>query len=354
MQNIKISHKIALIIAIITSIWIFSGLNSKKEIKNESLNLKQEKFKVTTTLSQAIPYSQTIELYGYSKADKKIMLKTEINGKINKILKKEGDILNKGETLILLDKKQYQASYNQAKANYNSSQTNFQTIKALFNKKLASKTEYNNSKAEFSKREAELKIAKINLENTEIKAPFSGIIEKIYVEEGEIISAYNTSLANFINDTNIIITSYIPEKLYMKLKNISKTEVEFLNDVRRIAAINYISNESDSKTKTFEIELIIDNFDSKIKDGMTAKTYLTIENIPAHKIKSSSLSIDDQGNIGIKIIKDNIVEFRKADILHDAGEYIYINNIEPELEIITIGHGMVEIGEIVSTEKNTK
>jgi len=347
--KIKKTHKIALIIALTSIIWIATGIFNKEEIKVEKLTNNKENFKVLTIFSKSLPYSQTLELYGYSKAHKKIILKSEINGKVKTILKKEGDILNEGETIIILDKKQYQASYNQARANFNSKKTSFNSIKALYKKGLSSKTEYNNSKAELSKSEAELKIAQINLENTEIKAPFSGVIEKIYVEEGEIISSYNSNLVNFINDDIIVITSYIAEKLYEKLKNITVAEVEFINSVRKPAKINYISNQSDSKTKTFEIELEINNKEKNIKDGMTATTYLTIDKISAHKIKSSYLTIDTEGNIGIKAIKNNKVTFLKADILSDEGDYIFINNIEPELEIITTGHGLVEIDDIVDS-----
>lgn len=349
----KISHYIALFITLISLIWLFSGVFVTAE-KPSLMSVKKEIIhNVTTKISRATEHQQSYKIYGNAKAHKIISIKSEINGKINKIHSKEGSEIKAKEKIFTIDTNQYKAEFEEAKANYNSKKIILSSTKKLFQKGLSSKTTLANHRADFQAAEAKLKTAELNFNNTKIMAPFDGRIEKIHIENGEIIEAYRSELAILINDDKILVNSYIAEKLITNFNIINEIEVDFINQIKKNGTLNFISSIADPLTKTYLIEILIDNSDKIIKDGMTAEINFKLKSVTAHKIKSSSLTLDIDGNIGIKAInQEKLVEFIPAQILAEEGEFIWLTNLPEIIEIITIGHGFVQSGDQVSVKKD--
>jgi len=349
----KKSYKLAWIIGILSTVWIVSGLFTSPTPPALQPVSKNNNFSVTTSISYAQEHPQTLNFYGNAKAHKKLIIRSEIKGKINQIIKEEGAKVSLSETFVKLDTRQYDVLYKQAQANFSSKKIAFETTNKLYKQGLSSKTALANSRAEYDASKADLKVAVLNLNNTEIKAPFDGRIENIAVEVGEVIDSYKEEIATIINDEVILVESFIPEKLISDINNPENINVRFVNDIVKQATVNYISSSADSETKTYKIELRVDNSDFKVKDGMTTEITFTIAKIEAHKIKTSALSLDSDGNIGVKTVNsDNIVEFKQAKIITEEGEYVWLTGLPPIIELITIGHGFVSSGELVTPKRN--
>ena len=351
----KKSHYLALIIIITSSLWISSGL-LKKRTPPQAMPIESKVINsVTTNISAVTNHQKKYKIYGSAKAHKIISLKSEINGKVNNIYKNEGDIVKAGEVIFTLEPKQYKAEYAEAKAHYSSKKTTLKTTKELYKKGLSAKTILANHQADFKAAEAKLESAKIKLDNTEILAAFDGKIEEINIETGEIIEGYRTEMATLVNDNEILVHGFLAEKLISDVSLIEKIEVEFFSGLKKQAILNYISATSDAITKTYKIEVLVENNDNLIKDGMTVELSFTLKEIKAHKISSSALSLDDNGNIGIKIINhNNLVEFLPATIIGEEGEYIWLTDLPDVIEIITIGHGFVRNGDQVLVRRDER
>ncbi|MBT4879102.1 MAG: efflux RND transporter periplasmic adaptor subunit [Alphaproteobacteria bacterium] len=351
----KKSHYLALIIIITSSLWISSGL-LKKRTPPQAMPIESKVINsVTTNISAITNHQKKYKIYGSAKAHKIISLKSEINGKVNNIYKNEGDIVKAGEVIFTLEPKQYKAEYAEAKAHYSSKKTTLKTTKELYKKGLSAKTILANHQADFKAAEAKLESAKIKLDNTEILAAFDGKIEEINIETGEIIEGYRTEMATLVNDNKILVHGFLAEKLISDVNLIEKIEVEFFSGLKKQAILNYISATSDAITKTYKIEVLVENNDNLIKDGMTVELSFTLKKIKAHKISSSALSLDDNGNIGVKIINhNNLVEFLPATIIGEEGEYIWLTDLPDVIEIITIGHGFVRNGDQVLVRRDER
>ena len=90
----------------------------------------------------------------------------------------------------------------------------------------------------------------------------------------------------------------------------------------------------------------------KIKDGLTSSIEIQVEQINAHKISPSILSLKDDGTIGIKIInEENLVEFYKIEVVSDTNNGMWITGIPNFSSIIVVGQEYVQIGEKVNFEK---
>ena len=97
---------------------------------------------------------------------------------------------------------------------------------------------------------------------------------------------------------------------------------------------------------------MIKNPDGFIKDGLTANMSIEIDKVKAHKISPSILLLNDEGKLGIRIIKqDKFAEFIEIIILEDSEEGLCVTGIPETVEIIIQGHGFVEDGQEVKTNR---
>jgi multidrug efflux system membrane fusion protein len=104
----------------------------------------------------------------------------------------------------------------------------------------------------------------------------------------------------------------------------------------------------DEATRTFGVELEIDNADGALRVGGTAELRIPAEEVLAHRISPSLLTLDDAGNVGVKIINDSgQVEFVVADIALTSNNGVWLAGLPLDATIITVGQGYVTNGAVV-------
>jgi len=102
-------------------------------------------------------------------------------------------------------------------------------------------------------------------------------------------------------------------------------------------------------TRTFEVELEVDNSEGQLRAGGTAELRIPAERVLAHHVSPSLLTLDDAGNVGIKIINDaGKVEFVVADIALSSADGVWIAGLPSTATIITVGQGFVAAGSVVN------
>jgi multidrug efflux system membrane fusion protein len=115
-----------------------------------------------------------------------------------------------------------------------------------------------------------------------------------------------------------------------------------------VGTIRYISPVADEATRTFLVELEIDNSDGALRAGGTAELHIPAETIMAHRISPSLLTLDDAGNVGTKIIDaDGKVKFVVADIAQSSSSGVWVAGLPETVTIITVGQGFVTAGSVV-------
>ena len=109
-------------------------------------------------------------------------------------------------------------------------------------------------------------------------------------------------------------------------------------------------------TRNFKIQVKINNKENKIISGLSSEVQISLPNEKAYFIASSLVSLDNQGKIGIKTVKDNKVFFLTIEILSDIGNGFWVNSNQnvnfDDFNIITQGHEYVISGEEVKVKYN--
>ena len=112
--------------------------------------------------------------------------------------------------------------------------------------------------------------------------------------------------------------------------------------------ITFIAAAANQETRTFRMEMTLNNSDHQIKEGLTAKLKIPVQEASAYKVSPSILSLSDDGAVGVKIVNtDSKVEFLPIRLLKDTPEYLWIGGLPETVQIITVGQEFVVPGQIV-------
>ncbi|PPR46928.1 MAG: Multidrug resistance protein MdtA [Alphaproteobacteria bacterium MarineAlpha5_Bin9] len=366
--------------------------NDNSQNKVEETN-DDKAIKVESTLSIAQKVDQSIYLQGQTIENRKIEIKSKTAGNI--IIKnfKRGQIVRPESLLAQIsmeDRKELLSSFekelkkikkeillNKEKKENNSikviEQINlyeieYNSAKELINKGLGSKSKlslasFNLAQAKSNLKDIELnyesqsvnlesqleniksRIKNINIDinNTNIYPPFTGIIEKNYVEIGDFVRQGDI-LFNIVDLNPIKIQGYLSENDVNKVKLGTKTNIE-INSINKIGEVTFISPVAEVNTRTFEFIIEANNDDLSFKSGLTASIIINIESVQAHKIPPSILSLDDEGTVGIKAIENNKVVFFPTKRIKDTIDGMWVSGLPREVIIITAGQEYVTVGQ---------
>ena len=284
-----------------------------KDKEEEKKDTKQEV--VATEEQQAV---KTVEVAAVTKREMsklfessavweplaKVDFSTDKGATVEKIYKKNGEYVKKGEVIVKLSDAQTEADFLQAKANYQSatsnyniSRNNYQKFKILYDKQLISYLEFSNYEATFTSAQGNLEVAKaayMNAQNSYSKlvarAEISGVVGNLFIKEGNDIAAKEV-LFTILNDKQM--QSYVgitPEAISkVKIGDEINVRIDALAKEYK-AKITELNPIADSTTKNFKVKLVLDNPDEEIKDGMFGNVIIPVG-------ESSVLSIEDEAII---------------------------------------------------------
>ena len=221
------------------------------------------------------------EFPGQIQAGQQLDLAFEVPGKLTTINVKEGDFLKKGELVATLDTRDYQSTLNSAKATLEEAKLERDRNQRLFDQQAGSKEAVEKSIRTVQTAQASYEKAKKAFEDTSLKAPFSGVVAKVFVDDFQNVSA-NQDIVVMQDTTTFEAVIDIPETLWVLAKpglsnekrtKRSRPEIRLtaLRGASFPAKISETSMLADPKTRTFQVTLTFSPpADLNISPGMTA------------------------------------------------------------------------------------
>ena len=286
-KNIRISLAI-FIIALLTL------LSGQFEEEKKATVIKKELFTVATSMSTAVAYQPLIKLKSTTISETRVEVKAKTSGEVVAIGANQGKFVAKDTVLCSLG------------------------------------------------------VVEVN--RTQVKAPFSGFIEQIvkpgnFLERGQVC-------ATIIQLNPISFIAGVPEYDINKVQVGQKVSLELVTGQKINGKLTFVSKSASPDTRTFIVESQIENPQGLVKDGLTANMTIEIDKVKAHKISPSILLLNDGGKLGIRIvINSKIAKFIEITILEDSEEGLWVTDIPEDVEIIIQGQGFVEDGQEVLTNR---
>ena len=255
---------------------LFASCSSKNETKEEVV-----KYEVTTPLQ--IDTSYTKEYVAQIKSVRNIEIRTQEKGFLQNVYVDEGQYVSAGQLLFRIMPKIYEAELMKEQAEVKAAEIELSNAKTLVDKNVISKNEQLMAQAKLDQAKAEATLAQVHLSFTEIRAPFSGIIDRLpkkigsLVDEGELLTTLSDNAQMFAY-FNVSEPEYIDYKL--QSKNDKKVQVGLLlannSELSSKGIIETIEGEFNNETGNIAFRAKFPNPDKLLKNGETGKVLMTI------------------------------------------------------------------------------
>ena len=191
------------------------------------------------------------------------------------------------------------------------------------------------------------KLGIIELNRTEVKAPFDGYIEDI-VKPGNLLER-GQLCATIIELDPITFIAEVPENSIKDVREGQIVNISLVTGDNIQGKLTFVSKSASVATRTFRVEAEIANPSGIVRDGISGTLVIDTDPVLAHKISPSILLLADDGELGVKTVNsENMVEFFPVQIIQDTEEGIWVAGLPDFSNIIVLGQGFVETGQIVS------
>ena len=351
MKSLPKNYLLALIIFIGVLTWIASGF-FKSETMDNSLEINSEivEEKIAVRAKDIYGEDKTyfLTVRGRTEAEKRVLLRPKTSSTVIKTIDK-GSFVKKGDIICSLDPENRSARLIEAEAGKNQAQLQYDAVKELFNEGYRSENALATAEAVLKGAIAREEIARNELSNIAINAPFDGFIEDVMVEIGDLMTPASTC-AVILQLNPMIVTGEVTEKNVSQVTIGEDVYINFLNGDEIEGKLSYVSKSSSSSTRTYKIEASFENVSANIREGLTANIKIPLRNLKAHLVPSYLLSLDDDGNLGLKIIDDGTVKFVLIEIIEDTTEGLWVTGLPLNTRIITVGQEYVIDGQHVKVE----
>jgi len=210
-------------------------------------------------------------------ANEEVELRSEISGKIVNILFKEGSFVSKGDLLIKINDADLQAQLRRAESKVKLSEEKESRQRQLRDGNLISQEEYDNTLGELNVNQADYDLIKAQIDKTEIKAPFGGIVGLRSVSEGSYVTT-STVMARLQNFNSIKVDFSIPERYSASVKTGDELEFKISGSNKIFKAKVYaIEPKIDPGTRTLQIRAICSSSYKELIPGAFANVELSLK-----------------------------------------------------------------------------
>ncbi len=193
----------------------------------------------------------------------------------------------------------------------------------------------------------------VELNRTEVKAPFRGYVERI-VKPGNLLNR-GQICAVIIELDPLTFVAEVPEAEIKSIVKGQKVLIELVTGETITSKLSFVSKSATPATRSFRVEAEVENSNGVIRDGITGTMKIYTNKILAHKISPSILLLSDNGTIGVKSVNNNnIVEFLPIKIIEDTNDGIWVTGIPNLSNLIVVGQGFVENGQEVAVTNLAK
>ncbi len=339
----------AIVIAI--TLWLATGSDDSDQataIAETAESSRPERTSVRIRNQVAEEVVRTISINGKTAPARIVEINAETDGRIVSTGVDRGDRVDTDGIIVTLDERDRSARLAQAAATVKQREVEYAARQRLKTESYVSEAQLQEAAALLEAAKAELKRAELDIAYMTIRAPFDGALQERHVEVGDFVSV-GDPVATVVDDRKLIVSAAVSEYDAKFVKRGGPATAVLATGETVSGTIRYVAPVADESTRTFTVELELDNTAGNLRAGISAELKIPAETVFAHKISPSLLTLDDAGNVGVKIINDDgLVEFIVADVALSTSDSVYVAGLPTAATIITVGQGFVTAGSRVA------
>ncbi len=341
---------IAVGVSLLLILWMLSGQlpsQAQQEPQAEQTRTTSPLVRVRVRDLQAETISREIIVSGRTEPKRAVVLRAEVDGRVVEVVAEKGALLKQGDLIARLDPRDHAEQLAQAQANQKEQELRYAAAKRLRTKDYQTETELAAALAQLEAARAEVKRRALALENTEIRAPFAGVLDARPVEVGTYIQA-GDEVARVLETEVLRVRGDVTEQEVQFLHNGAAGSARLVTGQTVEGEICFVGSDSDGNTRTYPVELEIDNTDGAVAAGVTAEIRVRAGEVRSHFVSPALLALDELGRVGVKgLDAQDRVEFYVVEIVRSNPKGLWVTGLPDPVRVITVGQGYVRAGEQV-------
>lgn len=364
-KRIKIKGSVvaSMTVAALIVAWLASGLLDRTprasvivqtggaDIAEDMINLTRVRVKTI----EAVPHEIKLTVRGRTEALRSVQVRAETSGRVVALPAEKGTMVAEGDILCELAIDARAAQMQEARALLTQRKLEWDAAKRLQEQGHRSETQTVAVKARYDSAKANVRRMEIEVGRTKITAPYAGIFDDRQVEIGDFMSP--GQVCGVVVDQNpYLVIAEVNEQDVVRMHMGDAGTARLVSGKEVTGTIRYISSSASMATRTFRVELQIENNENLLfRDGMTADLLFPLGQVPAHHISPAILGLNTRGEIGVRIVSvNNIVSFVPVTIVSDTNTGVWITGLPAVATVITVGQETVNHGEKVNAVEEQK
>jgi membrane fusion protein, multidrug efflux system len=300
-----------------------------------------------------------------------VVVRTRVDGQIDKIAFKEGQLVNQGDLLAEIDPRPFQAALDQAKAkkaqdeaNLANANLDLQRFTKLGEFATRQQTDTQRSTvaqltAQIAADDAAISNAQTQVDYTQVKAPISGVVGLRQVDIGNIVNASTqTGIVTIAQVEPIAVIFTAPEEQLPYINEGQSIQplkvIAITTDGKKPLAdgtLAVINNQVDTTSGTIRLKGVFDNKNHALWPGQSVSTRLLVKTLKdATVVPDDAIQHSTDGLYAYIVNQDNKAEVRKIRVSQSIdGRSMVDDGLSPGQQVITSGQVRVQPGTLVTT-----
>src|SRR5258708_7432266 len=300
-----------------------------------------------------------------------VVVRSRVDGQIDKIAFKEGQLVNQGDLLAEIDPRPYQAALDQAKAKKAQDEANLANANLDLQRytklgEFATRQQTDTQRSTVAQLTAQLAAddaaifnAKTQLDYTAVKAPISGVAGLRQVDIGNIVNASTqTGIVTIAQTEPIAVIFTAPEEQLPYINEGQSAQplkvIAITTDGKKPLAegtLSVINNQVDTTSGTIRLKAVFDNKNHALWPGQSVSTRLLVKTLKdATVVPDDAIQHGNDGLYAYTVNQDNKAELRKLKVSQSIdGRSVVDDGLSPGQQVITAGQYKVQPRTLVST-----
>ena len=340
---------LSLLVVIVLLVWMVSGeVKVARGQPPESEDQQQQELtRVQVQTVSASSYEPGLLLQGQLQPWHAVTLGARVAGTVEDIAVAPGDRVSAGTTLLTLSDDGREAMVARWLARVRKLEADLMASRRLQSRNLSSRTDLLAIESDLAAARAELTAARQIVDHLTPRAPFDGIINRKDVEPGMLVQV-GSPLFELVRVDRLKAVGQIPQQSVAEVAPGQRVQVDLLDGTRLEGQVTFIASAADPSTRSFAVEVAVDNPQLLRVAGASASLRISLPEIMAMFISPAYLSLGADGRPGVRYVDDqDRVVFATVSLLSVATSGAWVTGLPDEIRLITRGGGFVAEGEKV-------
>ena len=322
--------------------------DTRKKLSSAGKNQKKTNVRIKQVNLESLSIQSTY--VGYLLPNKRVLMRSEIDGVIEKIDFEEGDEITKGKRLVDISTKEHRLKLKIAITDSNLADINIKRDKKLAAQNLIPNAQLDQTKTRAESASLNKELAEISLNKSLISSPLKGTIKTRHIKVGEFVRK-GDKLVEILDIDRIIVKVNIPEQEILSIQVGQNVEVALYIMEKKtfLGIVKNIGLEADSSNRTFPVEILVDNKERQLRAGMLARATFT-KNVDQDQIVIPRHTVleRDQGRV-VYVFEDGKAFRRDITIgLSQLDQVQVVQGLNKGELIVVEGHTKLTDGEEVN------